>query len=277
MEGITTSLALSGYADFCAAAVDRYRDINPIWEIYNEPNRDNFWEPKANPAEYMTLAKRAITAIRASNPDAIIVAPALGHKMTEPVLELAFLEACLQDGLLPLVDALSIHPYVDPEMAGETYAAVQALQDKYRGDAAALPVLSSEWGFATNTFVDDDLQADLLTRMFLINQLHRVPVSIAYVAVDQTQAYVPDAERSFGIVRADYTPKPAFTELQGMMARLQGLTFQERLPSDPADYLLVFGDGTKTIIAAWTAAEAHNISLNATSVRLTGRPIFTAI
>ena len=131
MEGITMSFERNAYAAFCAAAAARYASADPIWEIYNEPNRDNFWEPRANPAEYMTLARQAIAAIRSAQPDAIIIAPALGHKMGEPVLDLGFLEACLADGLAPLVDAISIHPYVDPEMVGDTYAAVQVLLDRY--------------------------------------------------------------------------------------------------------------------------------------------------
>lgn len=49
MDGITMSFERNAYAAFCAAAAARYRDINPIWEMYNEPNRDTFWGPKANP------------------------------------------------------------------------------------------------------------------------------------------------------------------------------------------------------------------------------------
>ena len=58
----------------------------------------------------MTTAKLAISAIRAVRPEAIIIAPALGHTMGETVLDMAFPEACLKDGLLPLIDAVSIHP-----------------------------------------------------------------------------------------------------------------------------------------------------------------------
>lgn len=277
MDGITMSFELNAYAAFCAAAAARYRDINPIWEIYNEPNRDNFWEPKANPAEYMTMAKRAIAAIRAVQPGAIIIAPALGHKMREPVLDLDFLEACLKYGLAPLIDAVSIHPYVDPELADQTYTAVAALLDQYPAGARRLPILSTEWGFATNEFVDEDLQADVLLRMFLVNLMHGIPVSIAYVAVDRTEAYVPLAERSYGIVRADYSPKAAFTALQDMNRRLAGFTFQQRLPSDPDDYLLMFSNNGQSLIAAWTAGVAHDVAVKEMPITLTSRPVFVMI
>ena len=274
MDGITMSFEINAYAAFAAAAVDRYRDINPIWEIYNEPNRDNFWEPRANPAEYMTLAKTAISAIRAKNPDAVIIAPSLGHKVGEETLDLTFLEACLKDGLLPLIDAVSIHPYVDPETVGDMYAEVQALLDTYAIDTRKVAILATEWGFATNKFVSDDLQADVLVRMFLINRSLDIPVTVAYVAVDRTEDYVPPEERTYGIVTANYTPKAAFLQLQDMMARLQDMQFQQRLLSDPADYFLVFANATKRLTAAWTSIEPHDAPLNGRSVALSSRPIY---
>ena len=274
MEGITMSFEINAYAAFAAAAVDRYRDINPIWEIYNEPNRDNFWEPRANPAEYMTLAKTAIAAIRRAQPEAVIIAPALGHKVGEETLDLGFLEACLQDGLLPLIDAVSIHPYVDPEMVGDMYAQVQALLDTYATDDRDVAILATEWGFATNKFVSDDLQADVLVRMFLMNRSFDIPVTIAYVAVDRTEEYVPDEERTYGIVTGDYTRKAAFVQLQDMMARLDGMRFKERLPSDPGDYFLVFTNGSKQLMAVWTSGEAHEADMNGDPVSLTSRPVF---
>jgi polysaccharide biosynthesis protein PslG len=274
MEGITMSFEVNAYAAFCAAAADRYRDIDPIWEIYNEPNRDDFWEPKANVAEYMSLAKTAISAIRHVHPNAIIIAPALGHKMGEERPDLTFLEACLKDGMLPLVDAVSIHPYVDPEMVEDIYTQVRAMIAAYAGDGPGVPVVSTEWGFATNKFVSDDLQADVLVRMFLMNLSFNIPLSIAYVAVDRTEAYVPDEERTYGIVTGTYSPKAAFTQLQDLMRRLDGFTFDARLQSDPSDYVLSFRSGSRQLITAWTAGEAHAALIGAQNVWLTSRPAY---
>ena len=94
----------------------------------------------------MTTAKLAISAIRAVRPEAIIIAPALGHTMGETVLDMAFPEACLKDGLLPLIDAVSIHPYVDPEVVAQSYAEVQAVIGRFNPDGRRVVVLSTEWG-----------------------------------------------------------------------------------------------------------------------------------
>jgi polysaccharide biosynthesis protein PslG len=273
MEGVTSYIEMQAFTTFAAAAATRYRDALPIWEIWNEPNRANFWEPRENAVEYMALARATAGAIRRAEPDAAITGPALGHKVGEQVLDLAFLQTCLDDGLTDLVDAVSIHPYVDPEVVAPDYAQVRAMVDAAAG-ARKLPVLSTEWGFATNDFVSDDLQADVLVRMFLINLSLGVPLSIAYVAVDRTEEYVPPEERTYGIARGDHSPKAAFHALRAMNDRLQGMQFQEVLPLAPGDLALVFEGEGRRWIAVWTAGDPHEAEVAGRTVMLTSRPVY---
>ena len=273
MEGVTTYIEMQAFTTFAAAAATRYRDARPIWEIWNEPNRANFWEPRENPAEYIALARATAEAIRRAVPDAAIIGPALGHKVGEPVLDLAFLQACLDDGLAGLVDAVSIHPYVDPEVVAPDYDTVRAMVDAAAG-GGRLPVVSTEWGFATNTFVSDDLQADVLVRMFLVNLSLGVPLSIAYVAVDRTEDHVPEEERTYGIARADHSPKAAYHALREMNARLRGFRFAEALPTAPGDVALAFEGEGRRWVAVWTAGEPHEAEVADRTVALTSRPVY---
>ena len=273
MEGVTTYLELQAFATFAAAAAERYCDAQPIWEIWNEPNRANFWEPRENPAEYMALAHATVDAIRRAQPDAVIIGPALGHKVGKEVLDLAFLQACLDDGLAALVDAISIHPYVDPEVVAPDYEKLRAMVEAAVG-GGKLPLVSTEWGFATNDFVSDDLQADVLVRMFLINLSLGIPLSIAYVAVDRTEAYVPEEERTYGIARADHSPKAAYHALREMNARLHGMCFREALPAAAGDIALCFEGEGGHWVAAWTAGEPHQAEVAGQTVELTSRPIY---
>ncbi len=272
MEGVTTYIEMKAFAAFAAAAATRYRDAQPIWEIWNEPNRANFWEPHPNPVEYMALARATAEAIRRAQPEAAIIGPALGHKVGEPVLDVAFLQTCLDDGLAGLVDAVSIHPYVDPEVVAPDYEKVQAMVDAAAG--RLLPVVATEWGFATNDFVSDDLQADVLVRMFLINLSLGVPLSIAYVAVDRTEPWVPDEERTYGIARADHSPKAAFHSLREMNARLAGVRFSETLPTTPGDVALVFEGEERHWVAVWTTGEPHEAEVAGRAIALTSRPVY---
>ena len=273
MEGVTNYIEMQAFTAFAAAAATRYRDANPIWELWNEPNRANFWVPRENPVEYMALARATAEAIRRAQPDAAIIGPALGHKVGEPVLDLAFLQACLDDGLAGFVDAISIHPYVDPEVVAPDFEAVRAMVDA-AAKGRMLPVMSTEWGFATNKFVSDDLQADVLVRMFLINLSLGVPLSIAYVAVDRTEDYVPEEERTYGIARGDHSPKAAYHALREMNARLAGVRFAEALPTAPGDVALAFEGEGRRWVAVWTAGDPHEAEVAGQIVQLTSRPIY---
>jgi hypothetical protein len=177
---------------------------------------------------------------------------------------------CLDDGL---VDAVSIHPYVDPEVVAPEYEKAKALVDAAAG-GRAVPVMSTEWGFATNKFVSDDLQADVLVRMFLINLSLGIPLSIAYVAVDRTEEYVPEEERTYGIARADHTPKAAYHSLREMNGRLAGVRFREALPVAPGDVALVFEGAGRRWVAAWTAGEPREAEVAGQTVALTSRPVY---
>ena len=273
MEGVTTYIEMQAFTTFAAAAATRYRDAQPIWEIWNEPNRANFWEPRENPFEYMALVRATAGAIRRVQPGAAIIGPALGHKVGQPVLDFAFLQDCLDEGLAGLIDAVSIHPYVDPEVVAPDYYKVRAMVNVAAGNGK-LPIVATEWGFATNDYVSDDLQADVLVRMFLINLSHGIPLTIAYVAVDRTEDYVPKAERTFGIARADHSPKAAHHALREMNERLAGVRFAEALPTAPGDVALVFKGEAGRWVAAWTAAEPHDAEVAGQMVTLTSRPVY---
>jgi len=273
MEGVTNYIEMQAFTTFAAAAATRYRAAQPIWEIWNEPNRANFWEPRQNPTEYMALARATAEAIRRADAEAAIIGPALGHKVGEAVLDLAFLQTCLDEGLAELVDAVSIHPYVDPEVVAPDFETVRAMVDAAAG-GSMLPVVSTEWGFATNNFVSDDLQADVLVRMFLINLSLGVPLSIAYVAVDRTEEYVPEEERTYGIAQADHSPKAAYHALREMNERLRGVRFRETLPTAAGDVALAFEGHGGRWVAAWTVNEPHEAEVAGRTVPLTSRPVY---
>ena len=101
-----------------------------------------------------------------------------------------------------------------------------------------------------------------------------IPLSIWYDWHDDG-ADPKDPEAHFGTVTWAYQPKPAYHEIQRLVAALKGKRFTRRLPSDPADYLLVFSNGPEQALAAWTTGPAHTISLpSGQSLALTSTPVY---
>jgi hypothetical protein len=213
-------------------------------------------------AEYNVLALATCAAIRAVDPQAVLLGPATSE------LPLRFLEDCFASGLLQHLDAVSVHPYRDyakaPETVAGEYAALRQLMDRHAPPRRTpLPIVSSEWGYASHTRgVTPELQAAFAARQQLVNLLHGVPVSIWY---DWKNDGPDPAERehNFGVVNERLEAKPAARALRTLTGELAGYRLERRLSvGDDRDYVLLFSRPRGAPkLAVWTQGEPHPVTL----------------
>ncbi|MDF2440978.1 MAG: polysaccharide biosynthesis protein PslG [Abditibacteriota bacterium] len=263
-----------GYANWAAAAAKHFAGRGVVWEIWNEPNISGFWKPRPNVADYAAMALEACKAIRAVAPNECIIGPA------SSTMDMAFLEACFQAGLLNWWDAVSVHPYRQsaPETASEEYRKLRQLIDKYKPAGKSIPIISGEWGYsaAWNGY-DEISQGKMLPRQWLTNLMNDVPLSIWYDWHDDgTDPKEP--EHHFGTVANKYfdgrnpiyDPKPAYRAAQTFTDQLQGMRFSKRLwTGNDNDYLLLFESvdangnlkAREPRMAAWTTNKSGRISI----------------
>ena len=270
---ITTNTEREAFARFAAAAVARYRGKSVVWEIWNEPN-ESFWKPKPNAGEYMALVRAVVPAMRAADSAATIIAPATFR------FDWGFLEQCFKDGLLSLVNAVSIHPYynVPPESLPGDVARLRGLMRRYSRYGSSIPIVSSEWGYSSIRGKQSEVvQGEYLVRDFLVDLSLGIPISIWYDWHNDgsNPAY---AEENFGTVTYDYHPKPAYTEMERLAASLGGLRYEGRLPSAQDDWLLLFTNGSRSVLAVWTTGAPHSaIFYHDITGRLTEDPRYIPI
>jgi hypothetical protein len=273
-RAVATEDGRQAFARFAAAAGAHFRGKGIIWELWNEPNLNHFWQPKPDAGAYLALAKAALPALRKADPDATIIAPATSQ------IDLPFLEACFKGGLLDLVDAVSVHPYRQtiPESAAAEIAKLRVRIARYSPDRPNLPVLSGEWGYSTAwKGCDDARQGHYLARMFLSNLAAGVPLSIWYDWHDDG-VNPADPEHHFGTVKHDYTPKPAYAAMQRLTKALNGMHFVKRIATQPEDYQLLFTNGTAFTLAAWTTGAAHPVApWPGAKIALTGDPQYVVV
>lgn len=269
-QSVRTEDGRQAFARFAAAAAARYRGRGILWELWNEPNI-SFWKPQPNVDDYMALAKVVFPAIRHADPKALCVAPATSG------IPMDFLESCFRQGLLRLVDGVTVHPYrgKPPETVADDIVRLRALMARY---GRTLPVLSGEWGYSSVwKGQDEQLQGRYLARQFLTNLSLGIPVSIWYDWHDDG----PDpkeSEHHFGTVTLDYNPKPAYLAMKRLVGELKGKRFVKRLQSATDDYLLLFSDRSRRTIAAWTVGEAHEVEpVRGLKVTLNGDPQYLPV
>jgi len=107
----------NAFASFAAAASTRYAPMGiHTWEIWNEPNVVDFWQPAPNVAQYVNLLNATSTAIRAADPQSFIVSGGLAPSSTSHgnIAPLDFFSQFANQGGISLVDAIGDHPYSFP-------------------------------------------------------------------------------------------------------------------------------------------------------------------
>lgn len=269
-RSIVTKKGQEAFVRYVSEATSRYKNNGIIWEIWNEPNI-SFWEPKPNYDEYSTLVKMVSKVIKKNDPSGIVVAPALAGLNGE---SLKWLEEIFKRGTLDYIDAISVHPYRDnsPETVANGYQSLRVLIAKYT--TKEIPIVSGEWGYTTakdwhGQTISGKQQAEYLVRMFMINTLYDIPISIWYGwKNDGTDPY--NSEHNFGIVQNNIRiPKEAYMAVNNLTYTLSGYSFTRRIDvGDPNDYVMKFTNGKgNTVIVLWTVGDVQQITLPDKSIK----------
>jgi hypothetical protein len=246
---------IEGFARYCAFVVGELQDKVDAWEIWNEPS--NFymraayggsWNAKEGAEtpwlqRYADLIVASARAIRAVDPDAVILAGDVNYPVNFRLLDLLAERGAvdLLDGLVLHVYAFRVPPEVQPwggplmdERDGvvvvdddHSYASmfrrIRAKMREVGMENADLYI--TETGFTSvpndenngdrmQVGLSLDAQAKYLARTFLLNKAYGAKVSIQYDFFDHANVFAMDhQERGFGLVRGkerDYAKKPAW-------------------------------------------------------------------
>ncbi len=247
----------AAFARFAATAARHYRGQAILWEIWNEPNLARFWFPDPNATDYGRLALTTARAMHRADPAAMVIAPAVVGFPWD------FWRTIGQLGTLQQLNAVSVHPYglVRPEDAQPHYRTLRRLLSQLN-PTWDLPIIASESGYSTLTGgMTEQTQAAYVTRYWLVGMANDIPLSIWY-DWRNNGTNPAELEENFGLVRHDFTPKPAYQAAQTLLSTLRGYRFMRRIPQPRAeDYLLLFQRDDSLALAAWTISETHAITL----------------
>lgn len=202
-----TTAHLDDWLEFVRVTVSRYRGRVPAWQVWNEPNLDQFWK-NPNPRDYARLLKATTPVIRQADPDALVVWGATS------VLDWGFLEPALSSAG-DCFDVMAIHPYGygDPR-APEAYipdalAELRVLLAQHHlGDK---PIWFTEWGWPSHTGrrgMSDDQQGQYIARAYLL-ALHAGLERGFWYEFQERRETDEENEDAFGMLEHDLKPKPA--------------------------------------------------------------------
>ena len=212
----TTPESIAGFAEFVYESMLHFKGKGIIWELWNEPNLESFWPPKANATQYGQLAL-AIGKKMQSDPETkneIYIGPAVNE------LDTKYLTTIFEMGLLSYFDAICFHPYEYNEIPEGNIPKFMELKQMIANYTAEdIPIIQGEWGYSTcindeeqsiecqvngNTGqISYNLQAIYLVRMWIMSDYMNIPITIWYDfkndAMDPTHG-----EANFGTVYFTY-------------------------------------------------------------------------
>ena len=244
------------FARFAQTSVRHFASRDIIWEIWNEPNSDDFWPPKQNNDDYCKLALNVVKSIKSIDSEAKIIAPAVSG------IEWDFLTSLGKYQLVEQLDGISVHPYRSepPESVFTDYSKLRLMLDQFSPNKKT-PIITGEWGYSTTYIKTDEKQAQYITRLYLTDILCGVPMSIWYDWRDDGQDK-NNSEYNFGVIRHNKVPKTAYYAVKTLTRTLMGYTFIKQIPlKSQDDYALLFENGTKAVLAVWTTQRSHSVKL----------------
>lgn len=243
------------FYNFAAKVAARYRGKVKYYQIWNEPNLAREWGSRqVEPARYTELLRGSYRAIKAADAGAVVVAAPLAPTETigTSLSDLQFLEEMYQAGAQDAFDILGVQIYglgyapdfrfVQPDPRYRDLKRINFNRPAYlreimlrHGDGAKA-VWASEYGWISvppeqaknyanywGENVDEQTQA-----RYLVEGIERVRREWPWLGVINVWFFRPDpplianpADMSnyWGLVKADFTPRPAYNALKAYNLR----------------------------------------------------------
>ncbi len=232
---IHSSEARDAWRAFLAQLVARYGrggafwadHPNPLpirrWQVWNEPNFPIYWQPRPSAREYALLLEISAETIRATDPNARIVAAGVAPVTTGPWPWDYLADLYEVPGVESHFDEVALHPY-SRELGDLRIQVRRARKAMKRAGDGRTPLAITELGWPSRLpravgSATPKTQAENLHRAFSLLQERRKEWNISGIAwfswqdadkVEQGCSFCPRA----GLFRLNRKPKPAWQEFK---------------------------------------------------------------
>jgi polysaccharide biosynthesis protein PslG len=240
----------ASYALFARRAVRHLSAMGVhTYEVWNEPNLSAFWTPAPDARAYTRLLQAAYPAIKAADPRATVLtggtAPALTDAPSGGLLDflkpgggtsigpVEWLGQIYANGGRGFFDAVAHHPYCWPAMPGQVeawsawhqmYGSNPSLRSLMvsNGDGAKR-IWATEFGAPTDgpagTHVSEATQASMIARAYGVWRGYEWGGPLFTYSGRDRGTSASTNQNFFGLVRRDFTRKPAFRAYRTAAAR----------------------------------------------------------
>ena len=220
------------YTDFAQKVVRRYKDRVRHWEIWNEPDHPHFWQPQDGLHAYIDLLKRVYPRLKNEDDTCLVHLAGMSKGLPDSLRQV------YEHGAREAFDIAHVHPFSDP-LHPESMAGMRRLYDQVHhamreaGDGEKPiwfteigcpgmkdPGTTTPWWFGKNS--NEEEQAEWVSTVYA-NALQWPGVDKVFWAFFRdTPDHFKTGEDHLGLIRRDFSRKPAFHAYQKMVAATMG-------------------------------------------------------
>ena len=237
---------LEAYQTFVRAVARRYPQIR-YYEIHNEPDLSDFWGGTIE--QYLALWQTGYRAIKAENPDAIVMNGGFAwmNNSHNAAASQGFARAFLERAE-PRPDAIAYHIHSDfAGTVGNNATWQQAVRDTKTGE---IPAWLNEAGFSNWGGRSDAMQAEIIwKKMVYANAMGDAAYQLFELRNRGWDAR--EVEQNYGIARQDGSPKAALVAANVVLEQLAGRPFVADLKPGAGFYAYLWGDAREKTLALW--------------------------
>ncbi len=248
--------AHAAFLRYVENTVTRYPEVKD-WELWNEPN-------SVNPANvYLPLLRKVYAAIKAIDPGATVISCGGGGAGGGPGG--GYIVPIVDAGGVDAQDAFSIHPYMAPHEPDRGYGPCigspieyvnvpdvwrhlgRYVQDNRRSDGKPLELWVTEIGWPTGRAEQgrsEFEQAAYLARTFLQHRRAGTAKALFFYDLLSDGDREGESEHNFGILRPDFSPKPAYAAIATAVRQLGNQKASATLEDGENLKVFRFGDVT---------------------------------
>jgi hypothetical protein len=212
---------ISDYTDYVTKVVSRYKDTVKVWEVWNEPNEDQYWRPASSAAAYGAMLKATYAAIKAVDPTATVLTAGFAGFSD------SYMAGVVAAGAANSYDGLAIHTFTAGAVeSGSVETWIQGAKNFNARNNPDATLWITELGWSTcascPTKVNEEQQAQYLTRAYLDAAASGVR-GIAWYNLRELGTSTSSID-NFGLVTTDGTRKPAYTALSRVAYTMNSTT-----------------------------------------------------
>lgn len=222
--------SLDEFARYVETAVRRYKHLVHTWEIWNEPNHPVYWNAPPDQLKlYSRLFELSYHAAKNADPACTVINGGITAEVAQDV------RYFYDNGGGKLTDKLNMHMFLDPlavnslQTLSEVIQQVSGVMAEFGDDHKKIwiteigcpgvinPAQTKPWWIGRNTTEEE--QSEWLDKVFTMAGAFPSVEKVFWAFYRDTGMFFKDGVDYFGLVRNDFTPKPAFYRLKSLIGQ----------------------------------------------------------